>query len=485
MVDRAGLEHLVKRVAGQIRRRRAEHYALRGAFYGAVVALLPLLVKGWIGSLAYVLGAVAIAVGAGMGAIVGLALASPLADVARVADRGFGLEDRVATALEWASRPDRTPLVDALLRDAVAHVERLHVTSVVGRMLPREARWLPVPLLLGVALVLAPAVPLPAGSLPDLSGGAAEDQAKEERAGSLQASDQTRAKSEPMKPGALSERDVVKTAGGGVTQSGDRPALFKDTSLSGERPDFSSFVKKGDERLRLLEQVDRLPDLKSDYTGSEYRMVAQQSKSLTAAAKGEQVPEERLKELLEQIEKLGQKDPGSQAGDAAAQGLRSLQAGSQEKAMEAMNRALNALRQSDENRKGAMSLKGGKQGESGRRSSESGESREHGSPDQEDPGASKGKMAGTGPGREPKGDPTPRLRATTYDTTIEGEHRDGQKDSINTNFYGQAASVPSRLRYVGAYEQYRKMMEDAIAREQVPRDYQPQVKEYFRALGEK
>jgi len=37
----------------------------------------------------------------------------------------FGLEDRVATALEWAERPDRTALVDALVADATARVERL------------------------------------------------------------------------------------------------------------------------------------------------------------------------------------------------------------------------------------------------------------------------------------------------------------------------------------------------------------------------
>ena len=50
---------------------------------------------------------------------------------------------------------------------------------------------------------------------------------------------------------------------------------------------------------------------------------------------------------------------------------------------------------------------------------------------------------------------------------------------------GHAAQVPSRLQTGAVFDQYRKMMEDAIAREQVPRDYQPQVKDYFRALGEK
>jgi len=45
--------------------------------------------------------------------------------------------------------------------------------------------------------------------------------------------------------------------------------------------------------------------------------------------------------------------------------------------------------------------------------------------------------------------------------------------------------VPSRLPVGSAFEQYQRMMEEAIAREQVPRDYQPQVKDYFRALSEK
>jgi hypothetical protein len=50
---------------------------------------------------------------------------------------------------------------------------------------------------------------------------------------------------------------------------------------------------------------------------------------------------------------------------------------------------------------------------------------------------------------------------------------------------GRGASMQSRLQYLGLVGQYRKMMEDAISREQVPRDYQAQVKEYFQSLDEK
>ena len=93
--------------------------------------------------------------------------------------------------------------------------------------------------------------------------------------------------------------------------------------------------------------------------------------------------------------------------------------------------------------------------------------------------------AGNGPGGQPKGDPTSRLHAKPYDSKLEGDQGRGKKDSFETNMFGHAAQVPSRLQTGAVFDQYRTMMEDAIAREQVPRDYQPQVKDYFRALGEK
>ena len=56
---------------------------------------------------------------------------------------------------------------------------------------------------------------------------------------------------------------------------------------------------------------------------------------------------------------------------------------------------------------------------------------------------------------------------------------------MDTNLLGRGANTPSRLQYLGVVGQYRKMMEEAIAREQVPRDYQNQVKQYFQSLDEK
>ena len=59
---------------------------------------------------------------------------------------------------------------------------------------------------------------------------------------------------------------LSEMGGTGASMSGDLSAIFKDTSLSSQRPDFQSFLKKGDERLKLLEQADRMPDLQSDFT---------------------------------------------------------------------------------------------------------------------------------------------------------------------------------------------------------------------------
>ena len=44
------LERLVRRVVAQVRRRRIEHYALRGAFWGSLGAVLVLVFKGPLGS---------------------------------------------------------------------------------------------------------------------------------------------------------------------------------------------------------------------------------------------------------------------------------------------------------------------------------------------------------------------------------------------------------------------------------------------------
>ena len=140
------LDRLVRQVAAQVRWRRVEHYGLRGAFYGALASVAVLIFKQSLGPLAVPAALAVLFAGALTGAVLGLAKSVPTSDAARLADRAFGLDDRVATALEWGSRSDRTSLVDALVADAVERTSGLTMRQVVRRRASREARFLVLPL---------------------------------------------------------------------------------------------------------------------------------------------------------------------------------------------------------------------------------------------------------------------------------------------------------------------------------------------------
>jgi len=309
MVDRdephPELDALVRRIASQVRWRRAEHFALRGVFWGAVAGVVVLLFKVVVGGYwASVLAGAFVLAGLLGGGCWGLARrVAPLA-AARLGDRAFGLQDRVATALEWVGRADRTPLVDPLIADARARAAHLTPRQIVPRVLPREVKWLPGPALAALVLLLSPPVPLPSGRLFDLPTTVEEAESPDRSAGDLLQQDQRRAAKDPLRRPGFEERDYTpRTAGGGAPTAGDLSAIFKDTSLGNQRPDFNSFLKKGDERLKLLEQVDRLPDLQSDFTNSQYKMVFRKSKALRGGLRPDQISPQKLRELLEEMER--------------------------------------------------------------------------------------------------------------------------------------------------------------------------------------
>src|SRR2546426_3703430 len=175
MTESPRIEGLLRRIRREIRRRRAEYYGLRGAFWGAVAGVAVMLAKHGIGARApWVAGGLVV-----LGLLVGLAYGAARGirrgDVARVADRAFGLDDRVATTLEWADRPDRTRLVDTLVSDTVARVESLERKRVVKRVVPREGQLLPLPVLACLVLAITPPIPLPSGRLPDFLSSTEEE----------------------------------------------------------------------------------------------------------------------------------------------------------------------------------------------------------------------------------------------------------------------------------------------------------------------
>jgi hypothetical protein len=478
------LEHLVAQVAAQVRWRRAEHYGVRGAFYGALAGVVALLFKTAMGRWALP-GALALLVaGALAGALYGFTRRVATADAARLADRAFGLSERVSTALEWAERPDRTPLVEALVADAVARIETLHTHQIVRRILPRELKLLPLPVLAAVVLAWAPPVPLPSGRLPDFSRSSDGEDAPE-RPDSRMVEDTSRPlRKDPDKRPLFGERDFAQRGGaGGAATAGDLSAIFKDTALASQRPDFNSFLKKGDERLKMLEQVDRLPDLQSDFTASQYKMIFRKSKELKSGLRPDQVSPQKLKELLEEMEKLGRK--GGTWSNDAQEGMDALEGGQPDKAMEAMEKALNKMRAQEESQRGGKNLRGGRERGAGNRRGERGAGGDGNGPEDQDFGEGEGMMPGKGKSLSPKGEASQRLRAQPYDVGVEGESRRGRKDGYDTNMTGRGGKVPSRMPYLGVIGQYRKMMEDSITREQVPRDYHAQIKDYFQALDER
>jgi hypothetical protein len=490
MPDPKVLERLVRQVMREVRLRRAEFWALRGLFVGAIAAALPLIVRESLGTLAFVLAGGLLVLGAVVGAVAGYVRRVTLGEAARLADRGFGFQDRVSTALEWAEHPERTPLVEALVADTVARVEKRDGRRVIPRLLPREAKLVPVPLALGLILALAPPIPLPSGGLPNFTAKSEEDEAKPaDRTGKLESDERTRAAKRDVLPRAdLQERTLSpRQGGGGPTQAGDLAAVFKDTSLGAKSTDFNAFLKKGDERIRMLEQVDRLPDLQRDFTQSQHKAMFQRAKELRGGLKGDQFSPEKMRELLNEMEKLGRKGgQGSPWGGDVSEGMEALESGQSDKAMDAMERALNKLRSMEDQGREGKGLKGGR--ESDRRGNQRGGARGQnagGPGDEGDFPEGEGLFPGRGKSGSPKGDPTQRLRANPFDVGVEGQSRSGKKEGMDTNLLGRGANTPSRLQYLGVVGQYRKMMEEAIAREQVPRDYQSQVKQYFQSLDEK
>jgi hypothetical protein len=149
-----------------------------------------------------------------------------------------------------------------------------------------------------------------------------------------------------------------------------------------------------------------------------------------------------------------------------------------------MQKALDKMRAQDQADRGGKGLRGGREGD--RRANRDGNrSGGEGGPEDQDFGEGEGMLPGKGKSSAPKGEASRRLQANPYDVGVEGESRKGKKDGYDTNMTGRGGKMGSRLSYLGIVGQYRKAMEDAITREQIPRDYHEQIRDYFQALDEK
>jgi len=475
----------VQRVSQLIRRRRAVFYGLRGLTWGLGAAVLPVLFRAVLGAPAWPLSGAVAAAGLVLGAAYGLLLRVPEHEAARLADRAFGLHDRLATALELLRVGDGSPLAAAAVRDASRHVGGLDLRRSVRRRWPREARFAAVPVVALAALVYLPPIPLPEEFLPRLRP--TEEQTPEAaKSGSPEVAERPAAKkTERAERVELQEREYTQRQHPPTEQArGDLAAVFKDTSVAQKRPDFSSFLKQGDERLRLLERTDALPDLQRDFTQTPYKVMFRKSKSLLGGMDPRQLNPERLRQLLEEMNRMGRR--GGQAGGEGdwgqelMEGSQALEQGQMDRALSAMERALSKLRAMEERERGGKGLGGARDREGRGRPG-------RGGPGEGDADFGEGEGSLPGKGTNPgwRGDPTQRLGQSPIDMGVEGQMRKGRKEAYDTNMIGRGAQNPSRLPYLSVFSQYRKMMEDALAKESIPLDYRTQVKEYFQSLEER
>ncbi len=476
--DPAAITRLLRRSGRELRLRRAERGAWRGAFWGALAAVAVLAMKASIGASAVVLAVGLLCAGALAGALLGACRRVGALEAARLADRALGLEDRVATSVEYADRGERSRLVGALLADTAACLAALPERRLVARVVPREGRLVVLPLLAALALAVAPPLPAPPAFVSEWFG--AEPRAQRDPEASPAALQQRGA------PG----RDLVRrdpAAGRGAAEHGARSrpapseqtASYRDKSLATPSADFASFVQRSDARLRVLTETEKLPDLKSDFTSSRYRSLLRKHEELSASLRARHISPEKLAALLAEMERLGRRIE-EELGEDAFDGYNALDRGQADQALEALENALGKLRDQEARQRDARRLRGGREPDPPR----------GGAVDQQEGALADAAAAGEGPapglGTNPdtKGKPTARLRSTPYTSGVRGAQR-GRLPMYETQSAGNATGEDGSVPAIGVFGQYRRMMEEAIAREQVPRDYHEQVRDYFKALGQR
>src|SRR5262245_45051858 len=90
----------LERTRRLVRWRRAAYYGLRGLAWGLTLAVLPVALRVLLPGRAWWIALALAGGGLGLGVLYGVLLRVRPADAARLADRAFGLHDRLGTALE-------------------------------------------------------------------------------------------------------------------------------------------------------------------------------------------------------------------------------------------------------------------------------------------------------------------------------------------------------------------------------------------------
>ncbi len=251
----------------------------------------------------------------------------------------------------------------------------------------------------------------------------------------------------------MQERTLAPRSGRRRADPARRPRRGVQGHLAGQpsSPDFNSFLKKGDERIRMLEQVDRLPDLQRDFTQSQYKMVFQRSKELRGGLRPDQVSPQKLRELLNEMERSAARAAPARRGAAISrEGMEALEGGQSEQG---------------DGRHGARAVQDAHDGGEGARGQgASGRARERAARRPARASAGRGSRAGratraTSPraracsraaarARRPRAIPPSACAAIPSTSASRASRGSGRKEGFDTNLLGQrartsvAAAVP-------------------------------------------
>ena len=482
MDDRELVRTTLRALSRRLRLVRALAAGTRFLAVGLALALVPLLLKGLFPRVAGLVAA-ALALGSVLaGALYGLLARLPASHAARLADRRLTLKERLTSAQEHLGPGPEHPgpaddVVRAQLAETAARVRDLRPATAFPFAVPTQGRWLAPVAALAVTLALLPPLPL---KLPAISTEPPPQEATTEE-------EEPREKpvEQKLPPTGLpteifrkaEQRDVQRGPLSAHEQPGDINATFRDTPMSQQRPDFRSFIKQADERLKMMARPEGLPDLSRDVTQSPYQMMIRRMQDQMQAGKLQGLSWEQIERLLSELGQTGQRAGSGGLPDDLMEELQG-QGGSPDKMLEALSRALNRLRDRDQASQG----KGGKGlREAPSRQADGSQGKDGQGKDGQDPGTG-GSMPGTEPSLQTRGEATARIGGDKQDSMLEGDMREGQMEAYDTNLTGQGADSPSRLPYMEVFSQYRKMMEEALAKEPIPLSYREQVKEYFRTL---
>ncbi|MBI2370625.1 MAG: hypothetical protein HYV08_10415 [Deltaproteobacteria bacterium] len=387
-------------------------------------------------------------------------------EVARWSDGRLGLRDRLSTALEFLDRQDRSPLIRALVADAAARAEAITPREVFPHRWPRVIPRLGGSALVGALILALP--PLHPASIPLLSSLATRSEenppAEEVRAATGPEQKQEEQSRAPLKLDAF-DPERRPRAPTGTERLQERSAAFKDSRITQRRPDFSSFLRGGDERLKMMERLDSIPDLRSQAQRSPYQILLNRNRGLNAMGDLSAMSRDQLRKLMEELGRIGRGSGGDRS-----------------KAESYLSKILNKLRERTERGDQRSLDEVEAEGEHGGGSLDRSRRQTRDGEEGEDEMGESGSLPGKGTSRTLRGAPSSRITNPKLDMQLSGQKRRGQKDAYDTNAVGPGAKSRSRLPYMDLYTQYRKMMEEALTKENIPFDYREQIKEYFESL---